>query len=34
MKTFEDTKITRQQSFYISMADVAKQIGWKGEVIQ
>jgi len=34
MKIFEDTKITRQQSFYISMADVAKQIGWKGEVIQ
>jgi len=34
MKTFEHTKITRQQSFYISMADVAKQIGWKGEVIQ
>jgi large subunit ribosomal protein L13 len=34
MKTFEDTKITKQQSFYISMGNVAKQIGWKGEVIQ
>jgi large subunit ribosomal protein L13 len=34
MKTFEDAKITKQQSFYISMGDVAKQIGWKGEVIQ
>jgi large subunit ribosomal protein L13 len=34
MKTFEDTKITKQQSFYISIGDLAKQIGWKGEVIQ
>jgi large subunit ribosomal protein L13 len=34
MKTFEDAKITKQPSFYISMGDVAKQIGWKGEVIQ
>ncbi len=32
MKTFDDTKITRQESFYISMSDVAKQIGWKGVV--
>jgi large subunit ribosomal protein L13 len=34
MKTFDDAKITKQPSFYISMGDVAKQIGWKGEVIQ
>jgi len=32
MKTFDDTKITRQESFYISMSDVAKQIGWKGVI--
>jgi len=32
MKTFEDTKITRQESFYISLSDVAKQIGWKGVI--
>lgn len=32
MKTFDDAKITRQESFYISMNDVAKQIGWKGVV--
>lgn len=30
MQTFEDTKITKPESFYISMSDVAKQIGWKG----
>jgi large subunit ribosomal protein L13 len=34
IKTFDDTKITKQQSFYISMGEVAKQIGWKGRVIQ
>jgi large subunit ribosomal protein L13 len=32
MRTFDDAKITKQQSFYISMGDVAKQIGWKGVV--
>ena len=32
MHTFDDAKITKQQSFYISMGDVAKQIGWKGVV--
>jgi large subunit ribosomal protein L13 len=32
MKTFDDAKITRQESFYISMSDVAKQIGWKGVI--
>ncbi len=30
MQTFEDAKITKPESFYISMGDVAKQIGWKG----
>lgn len=34
MKIFDDTKITKQESFYISMGEVAKQIGWKGRVIQ
>ena len=32
LETFDDAKITKQQSFYISMGDVAKQIGWKGVV--
>jgi len=32
MQTFDDAKITKQQSFYISMGDVAKQIGWRGVV--
>lgn len=30
MQTFDDAKITRPESFYTSMGDVAKQIGWKG----
>lgn len=30
MKSFEDSKITRPEANYISMGDVAKQIGWKG----
>jgi large subunit ribosomal protein L13 len=34
IKAFDDTKITKQESFYISMGEVAKQIGWKGRVIQ
>jgi len=32
MQTFDDAKITRPESFYTSMSDVAKQIGWKGVV--
>ena len=32
MTTFDDAKITRQESYYISMSDVAKQIGWKGVI--
>lgn len=30
MQSFEDSKITRPEANYISMGDVAKQIGWKG----
>jgi len=32
VESFEDTKITRPESYYITMGDVAKQIGWKGVV--
>jgi len=31
MESFEDSKITKPESYYISIAEVAKQIGWKGE---
>ena len=31
IKIFDDTKITKPQSYYITVGDVAKQIGWKGE---
>lgn len=30
MQSFEDSKITKPEAYYISMGDVAKQIGWKG----
>lgn len=30
MESFEDSKITKPESYYISVGDVAKQIGWKG----
>ena len=30
MQSFEASKITKPESYYISMGDVAKQIGWKG----
>jgi large subunit ribosomal protein L13 len=30
-KVFEDCRITRPESYYITVGDVAKQIGWKGE---
>jgi len=33
MKSFEDSKITRPESYYISVGDVSKQIGWKGRTI-
>jgi large subunit ribosomal protein L13 len=31
MESFEDSKITKPESYYLSIAEVAKQIGWKGE---
>jgi large subunit ribosomal protein L13 len=31
MKSFDDSKITKPESYYISIAEVANQIGWKGE---
>ena len=30
-ESFDDSKITKPESYYISIAEVAKQIGWKGE---
>jgi large subunit ribosomal protein L13 len=30
MQSFEDSKITKPEAYYISIGDVAKQIGWKG----
>lgn len=34
MQSFDDSKITKPEAYYISMGDVAKQIGWKGVVSQ
>ncbi len=31
MESFDDSKITKPESYYISIAEVAKQIGWEGE---
>jgi large subunit ribosomal protein L13 len=31
MVSFDDSKITKPESYYITIAEVAKQIGWKGE---
>ena len=31
MKAFDDSKISKPESYYISIAEVAKQIGWKGQ---
>jgi large subunit ribosomal protein L13 len=31
MESFDEAKITKPESYYISIAEVAKQIGWKGE---
>ncbi|MDQ4050670.1 MAG: 50S ribosomal protein L13 [Thermoproteota archaeon] len=30
MESFDDSKITKPESYYISIGEVAKQIGWKG----
>jgi large subunit ribosomal protein L13 len=32
MEFFEDSKITRPASYYITIGDVAKEIGWGGEM--
>ena len=31
MESFADSKITKPESYYITVGDVAKQIGWKGQ---
>ena len=31
MESFADSRITKPESYYISIGEVAKQIGWKGE---
>jgi large subunit ribosomal protein L13 len=31
IKIFDDAKITKSESYYITIGDIAKQIGWKGE---
>jgi len=31
MESFEDSKITKPEAYYISLAEIAKQIGWKGQ---
>jgi large subunit ribosomal protein L13 len=33
MDFFEDSKITKPASYYITIGDVAKEIGWKGEIL-
>jgi large subunit ribosomal protein L13 len=30
IESFEDSKITKPESYYITMGEVARQIGWKG----
>lgn len=30
MESFPDSKITKPESYYMTVGDVAKQIGWKG----
>jgi large subunit ribosomal protein L13 len=30
MQSFADSKITKPQSYYVSIGEIAKQIGWKG----
>ncbi|MEW6605005.1 MAG: 50S ribosomal protein L13 [Thermoproteota archaeon] len=31
MESFEDSKITKPEAYYISIGEIAKQIGWKGQ---
>jgi large subunit ribosomal protein L13 len=32
VKRFEDCNISKPESFYITIGDIAKQIGWEGEI--
>ena len=32
-ETFEDCKITKSPSYYVTMGEIARQIGWKGMII-
>jgi large subunit ribosomal protein L13 len=32
VESFIDSKITKPASYYITIGEVAKQIGWKGEI--
>jgi len=32
MESFEDSKITKPVSYYITLGDLAKEIGWSGEM--
>jgi large subunit ribosomal protein L13 len=32
MESFEDSKITKPVSYYITIGDLAKEIGWSGEM--
>jgi large subunit ribosomal protein L13 len=31
MESFSDSKITKPEAYYISVGEIAKQIGWKGQ---
>ena len=31
LESFSDSKITKPESYYITVGEIAKQIGWKGE---
>jgi len=33
LEVFEDSKITKPASYYITIGDVAKEIGWRGEML-
>jgi len=30
-ESFSDSKITKPEAYYVSVGEVAKQIGWKGQ---
>jgi large subunit ribosomal protein L13 len=31
MESFSDSKITKPEAYYISMGEIAKELGWKGQ---